>query len=186
MSTLTKAAGFDDIDLATRLDGVAQNRSKVNHCYIHFRELSTEVLRHVRDDRIVAIIETSRGGNKSGKHAFRKFLDKAVGSLYREIHLLIVDLQPPTPRDPDGIHAAIWSEIEPDDESPPPKKPLTLVSYLANQAITAYVEPISVNDTLPDMPLFLEPERYVNLPLEVTYGATWKIMPPHVKKLVES
>ena len=99
--------------------------------------------------------------------------------------MLIVDLQPPTVRDPQGIHAAIWSEIEPDEELPPPAKPLTLVSYAADQAITAYVEPIAVGDKLLDMPLFLEPENYINFPLESTYMATWRIIPPHVKAILE-
>ena len=36
------------------------------------------------------------------------FLEKAAELLDRRIHLLIIDLLPPGPRDPHGIHAAIW------------------------------------------------------------------------------
>jgi hypothetical protein len=34
-----------------------------------------------------------------------------VEAIYRGYHLLIIDLFPPGPRDPHGIHEAIWSEI---------------------------------------------------------------------------
>lgn len=151
-----------------------------------FARKSREIaIRHESDDRLVAIIEIVSQGNKSSRHALRKFLDKAIGSLYQGIHLLVVDLQPPTNRDPLGIHAAIWSEIKPEEELTPPEKPYTLVSYSADSAITAYVEPVAVGDVLPDMPLFLEPEFYIKMPLEMTYLATWRLMPPHVKEKLE-
>ena len=33
----------------------------------------------------------------------------------------------------------------------------------------AFIEPVAVGDTLIDMPLFLDPGRYVAVPLEETY-----------------
>src|SRR5439155_3739406 len=58
--------------------------------------------------RIVAVIEIVSPGNKDSRAALRDFVDKAIDFLRRGIHLLIVDLFPPTPRDPWGIHKAIW------------------------------------------------------------------------------
>jgi hypothetical protein len=40
-----------------------------------------------------------------------------------------------------------------------------------------FVEPVAVGDVLPDMPLFLEPEFYVPVPLEATYQSTWEGVP---------
>ena len=44
-----------------------------------------------------------------------QFVEKTIGFLRAGIHVLIVDLFPPTPRDPFGIHKAIWDEIEEED-----------------------------------------------------------------------
>ena len=93
------------------------------------------------------------------------------------IHLLVLDLLPPGPRDPQGIHAAIWSEIQDDDFQLPPDKPLTLVSYSAGDLKRAFIEPVAVGDKLPDMPLFLEAERYVPVPLEATYRSAFAAVP---------
>jgi dihydroxy-acid dehydratase len=43
----SKASGFDDIDLAKPIVGIAQTWSEVNHCHIHFRELAEAVKRGV-------------------------------------------------------------------------------------------------------------------------------------------
>jgi dihydroxy-acid dehydratase len=42
-----KASGFDDLDLAKPVIGIAQTWSELNHCHIHFRELAEAVKRGV-------------------------------------------------------------------------------------------------------------------------------------------
>ena len=98
--------------------------------------------------------------------------------------MLVIDLFPPTRRDPLGLHKAIWDEFEDDDFTPPADKPLTLAAYSAGPVKTAYVEPIAVGDALPDMPLFLEPDAYVPVPLEATYRPTWNVFPTALKGLL--
>lgn len=44
------------------------------------------------------------------------------------------------------------------------------MSYAAGAEKVAYVEPVGVGDALPDMPLFLTPDRYVPCPLEAAYA----------------
>jgi hypothetical protein len=146
------------------------------------RKKSTVVVRHVSDDRIIdriiAMVEVVSPGNKAGRNAFRAFLDKTCDSLEHKIHLLILDLFPPTRRDPQGIHAAIWQElVEEVDYAPPPDKPLTLAAYESSLVVKAYIEPVAVGDALPDMPLILEPGWAVNVPLEQTYQAAWEAVP---------
>lgn len=138
---------------------------------------STLVIRHSSDDRIIALIEILSPGNKSSRHAFRSFLEKAAAALVQGYHLLLIDLQPPTVRDPQGIHGALWAEICDGDYVAPSDKPLTLAAYSAGLLKKAYVEPIAVGDSLPDMPLFLDPSAYVPVPLEKTYLSAWSGVP---------
>src|SRR5205823_5200732 len=73
------------------------------------------VIRHTSGDRIVAMIEVLSRGNKSSRHALRSFLDKAVAALDSGVHLLLIDVHPPGPRDPNGIHGALLNEIGAED-----------------------------------------------------------------------
>jgi hypothetical protein len=134
----------------------------------------TIVIRHSSGDRIIALVEIVSPGNKSSRHALRSFVEKAVEALYRGYHLLIVDLFPPTSRDPQGIHGAIWQEISDDAFELPAGERLTLAAYSAGPVKRAWVEPTAVGRPLLDMPLFLEPEIYVNVPLEATYQAAYR------------
>ncbi|HTK74278.1 MAG TPA: DUF4058 family protein, partial [Gemmataceae bacterium] len=145
----------------------------------------TLVIRHASDDRIVALIELVSPGNKTGGHAFRSFVEKAVEAIYRGYHLLVVDLFPPTRRDPNGIHAAIWGEFSDAAFKPPEGKPLTLAAYSAGPIKRAYVESTAVGREMIDMPLFLEPEFYVNVPLEATYRAAYRGVPRKWQRALE-
>jgi len=146
----------------------------------------TIVIRHNSGDRIVALLEIVSPGNKSAQHAIDSFIEKAQEALYRGYHLLIVDLFPPGPRDPNGIHAAIWSGFSDEPFVLPPDEPLTLVAYSAGQRKKAYIEPTAVGRLLIDMPLFLTPERYVNVPLEETYLAAFRGVPRKWKAVLEA
>jgi hypothetical protein len=146
----------------------------------------TLVIRHASDDRIVALIELVSPGNKAARHAFRSFVEKAVEALYRGYHLLIVDLFPPTRRDPNGIHAAIWGEFSDDAFTLPPTTPLTLAAYSAGPLKRAYVKLMAVGNELIEMPLFPEPETYVNVPLKATYRGAYRGVPRKWQHVLEA
>jgi hypothetical protein len=146
---------------------------------------NTVVVRHSSGDRVVALIEVVSPGNKASRHGLRSFIEKVAAALYRGYHLLVLDLHPPGPRDPQGIHGAIWEEIADESYEAPAAKPLTLAAYSAGLAKTAYVQPIAVRDPQPDMPLFLRPEAYLNVPLEATYQAAWQGMPQRWQRVLE-
>ena len=99
--------------------------------------------------------------------------------------MLVVDLFPPGPRDPQGLHQLIWEEIDPEPFELPPDKPLTLAAYSAGSLIKAFVEPVAVGDTLPEMALFLTEDLHVPVPLEATYQTTWSAFPAELKELIE-
>ncbi|MCY2963028.1 MAG: DUF4058 family protein [Planctomycetota bacterium] len=150
------------------------------------RKKSTIVVRHVSGDRVVAMIEVISPGNKNSLHALRGFVSKACELLERRIHLLILDPFPPGKRDPHGIHGAIWEELEEQVEPLPSSKRLQFVSYECDFSTRGYIEPVEVGDTLPDMPLFLEPGRYVDVPLEHTYANAWRAMPERWRQVIEA
>lgn len=145
----------------------------------------TLVVRHSSGDRIVALLEIVSPGNKSARHAIRSFVEKAVEALYRGYHLLIVDLFPPGPRDPNGIHPLIWGEISDAPFTLPPDQPLTLAAYSSGPVKRAYVESTAVGCELIEMPLFLEPETYVNVPLEPTYQRAYRGVPRRWQTVLE-
>lgn len=149
------------------------------------RKEKAVAVRHVSGDRIVAIVEIVSPGNKAARHPLRAFVAKAAELLDRQIHLLIVDLFPRGPRDPNGIHGEIWEEISGQEYGAPTDKPLTLVAYEAALTVRAYVVPAAVGDTISDMPLFLEPEKAVQVPLEATYTAAFAETPRRWRRVLE-
>jgi hypothetical protein len=62
---------------------------------------------------------------------------------------------------------------------------LTLASYAAGRPIEVYLEHLAVGASLPDMPLFLDYERYINVPLEATYQAAYRGMPGFWRDVLE-
>ncbi len=149
------------------------------------RRQRTLVIRHVSDHRIVALIEIVSPGNKASSHAFRTLLDKALAALSQGIHVLLIDLQPATPRDPEGIHAALWEQLTGEPDPQPRDKPLSLASYDAGPSKVAYLEEVAVGDVLPEMPLFLAPEQYISVPLEPTYAAAYAGVPRYYRDILE-
>ena len=145
----------------------------------------TLTVRHSSDHRIVALIEIVSSGNKDRERSVRDFVDKAVAAMQHAYHLLLIDLFPPGPFDPAGLHGAIWTEIAGQPYESPPEKPLTLASYAAATLPQAYVEPIAVGIELPEMPLFLDPDHYVNVPLEPNYTAAYQGVPEYWRGVVE-
>jgi hypothetical protein len=151
------------------------------------RRQRSVVIHHASDDRIVAVIEILSAGNKSSNKEFRSFVAKAVDLPEHGYHLLLVDLHPPTTRDPDGIHPVIWAEFGGKSDSAPPNQPLTLVAYDAGPPMkTAYLQPVAAGEVLIDMPLFLAPGWYVSVPLEAAYQAAWRGVPRRFKAILES
>src|SRR5262249_5369563 len=144
---------------------------------IYVRKQRRLVIRHASGHRIVAIVEIVSPGNKGSQHAFDSLLAKSLAALDQGIHLMLIDLLPPSRPDPRGIDSALWERLTGETYQPPVGKDRTLAAYSAGSIKTAYVEPIGVGDTLTEMPLFLTGERYVNVPLEETYEAAFIGLP---------
>jgi hypothetical protein len=136
-------------------------------------------IRHVSNHQVVAIVEIVSPGNKNNQNGLNAFVRKAREALAAGIHLLLIDLLPPSARDPQGIHGAIWGDDSEAGYALPTDKPLTCVAYVGGPGTEAFIDPLAVGDTLPDMPLFLTPDVYVSVPLEATYCSAWEGMPTY-------
>jgi hypothetical protein len=139
-----------------------------------YRRLS---VRHASDHRVVAVVELVSPGNKSSRRDFTAFVDNAVWLIDKGVNLLRIDPFPPTKRDPAGVHAAVWKTLTRKTYAPPPDKPLTAAAYVGGDEVTAFVEPFAVGAPVPTMPLILNPDEYVNVPLDATYRAAWPEVP---------
>jgi hypothetical protein len=95
---------------------------------VYARKANRIAIRH-RHGHVVAVIEIVSPGNKSSKSELRAFVEKSVDLIPQGIHLLVIDLFPPTKRDPQGIHAAIWDEFKEDEFVLPADMRLTVAAY---------------------------------------------------------
>ena len=136
------------------------------------------VIRHKSNREVIAVVEIVSPGNKNNRHGVKSFVTKAVELLQGSVHLLVIDLFPPGPRDPQGIHKLIWDEFTDNDFVLPVGRNLTLAAYIGGRNPEAFVQPTAVGLDLQEMPLFLEPDIYISLPLEPIYAAAWADVPP--------
>jgi len=150
---------------------------------VYSSKAKSVVVRHRSNHKIIAIVEIVSPGNKDGQKPLAAFAKKAADAMSAGIHLLIIDLFPPTVRDPEGIHRIIWEDRS-DEFIFSAAKPLTCVAYLADDCPEAFIEPVAVGDALPEMPLFLTAEIYVPVPLEATYQAAWEAVPEYWRDVI--
>jgi hypothetical protein len=134
-------------------------------------------IRHVSEHNVVAELEIVSPGNKAGRSPLQAFVRKAQDLLAAGVHLSLVDLFPPTPRDPHGIHPVVGGDDDGADFVFDRAKPLTCAAYVGGPGAEAFVEPVAVGDRLPTLPLFLTGEEYVPVPLEATYRAAFAEVP---------
>jgi len=153
---------------------------------VYVRKADRIAVRHRHGD-VVAVVEIVSPGNKASTSAFRSFVQKTSDLIMQGVHLLVIDLFPPSKRDPQGVHKAIWDEIKEEECELPAGKPFTVAAYDAGPPPVAYVDFVAVADSLPDMPIFLKPDFYVPAPLEASYRTTWDdFFPAPLKSLLEA
>jgi hypothetical protein len=149
-------------------------------------EYAEKVITVRRSDfhQVVAAIRIVAPDAKRSRYRLDQLVAWVVEVLRQGASVLIVDLFRPGPHDSQGIHKAIWDEFIDNDFLLPSNMPLTLASYVAKPFPEAYVEPTAVGRDLSDMPLFLEPGVYVEVPLAITYGRTFDAEPKHLRELL--
>jgi hypothetical protein len=145
-------------------------------------------IRHVSGHRLIALIEIIFPAKEDRGDHLEAFAAKAGSALKHGVHLLVIDLFPPGRHDPQGIHDVILRRLEPSLKpyDLPPGEPLTLAAYAAGPKVEVYLEHAAVGAVLPEMPLFLRADRYVNVPLEPTYQAAYRGTPEYWREVIEA
>lgn len=145
-------------------------------------------IRHVSGHRLIALLEIVSPSNKDRAGSVADFCEKVAWALKKGVHVLVIDLFPPGPSDPRGLHEVVDQLLTDTtvEYDLPPDEPLTLASYAAGRRVEAYLEHLAVGaPALPDMPLFLRSDRYITVPLNATYEAAWKGMPAFWRDVLE-
>ena len=136
-------------------------------------------VRHVSGHRLVALLEVVSPASKDREGHVEDLVAKIVSAIDAGIHVLLVDLFPPGTHDPSGMHGEVLARLDPsrDPYELPDNEQLTLASYAAGERVEMYLEHLAVGAELVEMPLFLRPDRYIDVPLEKTYQAAYTGMP---------
>lgn len=139
---------------------------------------------------IVCIIEIVSPGNKRGRKALVDFVEKTQNFLAEGINVVLIDILPPNKLAPTGLHPLIWEDEHDSTFDPTAEEPLTLAAYRAEEPDTtdvteAFLERLAVGGVLPDMPAYIEPDHFINVPLEATYMRAWESCPKDMRYYVE-
>lgn len=147
----------------------------------------TITIRHTSQHAVVALVEILSRANKTSRAELSRFLTKAQSALKQHLHLLVVDLYPPGPLDPQGVHGALWEALAQAAPAIPRDRPLISAAYEAGPVeITAYVEPFRVGGPLPESPLFLDAGSHIMVPLEHSYMEAYASVPEYWRGQIEA
>jgi len=144
-------------------------------------------IRHTSGDDIVAIIEIVSPANKHSRTEINRFLEKMTTIAASGVHFLVIDPFPPGTFDPLGLPMAITEQLgmQTNQARLPTSESRSLFSFDAGE-LTAYVEPVAVDQEIASMPLFLMPGRYLSLDLEFTYRESYQFFPTRFKQVLEA
>jgi hypothetical protein len=145
----------------------------------------TVTIRRTSGHHVVALLEIVSPGNKDRAASVEELVTKVDSALMRGIHVLVVELFAAGKHDPQGIHGAIWAQYDSAPYEVPSDRHWTVASYVGGPGIEAYVEHITVGDSLPEMPLFLSSDTYIKTPLERTYSSAYQAMPSFWREVLE-
>ena len=145
----------------------------------------TVVIRHASGHQIVALLEIASSANKDRPASVAEFLEKLQRAVSAGIHVLLVDLFPPGPHDPLGLHGEFWQFYDSETAPPEADHPLCLASYEASELPEAWIQPLAVGEPLPKMPLFYDRGQFVNVPLEETYQQAYRGVPEFWREVIE-
>lgn len=121
--------------------------------------------------RLVALIEIVSASNKSSLDNVAAFVRKARAALDADVHLVLLDILPPTKFAPIGLSGELCDAIQAEPYPFDANKPLAADSFQAGNEVDIYANPLGVGDELPFVPLFLNAGTYVDLPLSETYAS---------------
>jgi hypothetical protein len=142
------------------------------------------VVRHVSGHRVVAHIELVSPRNKDRRASAEEFIAKGREAIDAGIHLVVIDLFPPTRAVRRGLAPGIWRKYDRVPVVAPPGQPLCLASVCASAQPRGFFKFLAVGEEWPAFPLFLTDTLAVSLPLPDTYAAAFAGSPPYLRELL--
>ena len=143
-------------------------------------------IRHAAGERVVAVIEVVSPANKDRPEHVGDFAGKVVALVRGGIHVAVIDILPPGPHDPDGLHGAVWPglDTEPEASRPPADRPFSFAAYRADDPPTAFLSYVALGQPLPGLSLFLDGGVFVEVPVEQTYMTNYNELPAELKAVL--
>ena len=137
---------------------------------------------------LIAAIEIASPSNLKSEAARQELADKCRDLLRGGVHVCVFDPFPAAGRRPTlesltvEDAAAEWQE----PRSPDQGLAASYVSGGPGRMRTAYLQPLTVGEPLPAMPVFLTPGEYVSLTLEDSYGRAFAGVGRSVRRLLKA
>jgi hypothetical protein len=110
---------------------------------------TTVVVRQVVSSRLVALIELASPANKDRPENVAAYAGKAKAALDAGVHMVHLDILPPTKFTPVGLGGAIWAAVDGFDYPFSTARPLAADAFHARGVIDLYANPLAVGDELP-------------------------------------
>ena len=139
-------------------------------------------IRTAEGDRLVAVVGIVSEANGHERDSRSRFCGKVLDYVQRGIHV-VVEPHPPKRSLPSGLQAEVWRTVC--EEPLVGVGPMRWVTYAVNSRITAYVQSADVGLSVPDLPLFLSGDTYVDLPLAETYAEAYRGVPNRFRRVLE-
>ena len=137
---------------------------------------------------LIAAIEIVSPSNLKTLDARRELADKCRDLLRGGVHVCVFDPFPARQRGP-TVESLTIADATDEWTEPRDATQGLAASYVSGglgRMKTAYLEPLDIGRPLPEMPVFLTPGTYVNLPLEPTYGQAFAGVGRSVRRILEA
>ena len=149
------------------------------------RKPNAVVIRHASDDKVVAVIEIVSPGNKASQRGFDQFVKKAAELIQAGVHLLVVDLFPPTAAPARRPSRHLGRGRRRGRPGVAPRQAVGAMAYSCGDVKRAFIEPVA-----PAMPcrrwlFFLTPDEHVLVPLAPAYDSALAAVPARWRDLIE-
>jgi hypothetical protein len=145
---------------------------------------SSVVVRQSGNNQLVALLELASAANKDRPENVAAYVGKARSALDAGVHLVHLDLLPPNKFTPSGLGGAIWATVSGYDYPFSLERPLAADAFQAGRVVELYANPLAVGDELPEVPLFLSDELYIDLPLAASYAEAFEECAPQDRELL--
>ena len=133
------------------------------------------------DRSAVSVIEFASHAHKRSRSRIRAILRRSAEAVDEGLHVSVVDVHAPQSFDPKGMVDATWEELTGRTTELNGRSCGVVRSW---GGLSLYAEPMAVGRPVPDLPLFLDGDAIVTLPLANAYAAALEVLPADERAVV--